>query len=223
MGLSDLMALRRLTTFLYSGNEIEYIPPIIQRFIDRVNEQNFDTGGIYNDAQNVHDSTVQKSIQQSIFNVIKTPVKDFNVASITTDPILDPTTKRIIMDYCEDTSIHTIVQITFQDLFAAVWTRIQTHAAGDEIKRIMNTELQDSQCKCFTGRLSRLVNCLVGFCDDVQIQISDRSQINNIVILVKDRLGDGYTVERHRAEVEKEMTERGFGRETIAEIVGYIE
>ena len=83
----------------------------------------------------------------------------------------------------------------------------------------MNLELQDSECKCFTGRLSRLVNCLTWFCDDVLVQISDKSQISNIVILVKDSLG----VDVHRGQVRKELEEHGFDDETIEEFVEYIE
>ena len=32
-----------------------------------------------------------------------------------------------------------------------------------EIYQVLNTEIKDSECKCFTGRISRLVNCLNGF------------------------------------------------------------
>ena len=45
----------------------------------------------------------------------------------------------------------------------------------------MNQEMIDSICKCFTGRISRLINCLNGFSDKVIIQISKNEEINNII------------------------------------------
>ena len=59
-----------------------------------------------------------------------------------------------------------------------------------EIQKRMNEEMLDSECKCFTGRISRLVNCLSGYSDKVVIQISENEEINNIisVIINKRRL-----------------------------------
>ena len=33
--------------------------------------------------------------------------------------------------------------------------------------------MNDAECKCFTGRISRLVNCLFGYTNKVSIEISD--------------------------------------------------
>ena len=43
--------------------------PIIQRFIDRIN--NIKNHNLYNDGQNVHASSVQQSIGESIINLLK--------------------------------------------------------------------------------------------------------------------------------------------------------
>ena len=40
-------------------------------------------------------------------------------------------------------------------------------------------------CKCFTGRLSRLINVLNGFYDDIIINIGTNEQIGNIIILIR--------------------------------------
>jgi Leucine-rich repeat (LRR) protein len=51
-----------LRTIYYNNNPIEYIPPNIQRIINRqLMGQN-----IYNDAQNVHNHNIQTSIYKSI-------------------------------------------------------------------------------------------------------------------------------------------------------------
>ena len=43
--------------------------PIIQRFINR--HQNINNHNLYNDGQNVHASSVQQSIKESIINLLK--------------------------------------------------------------------------------------------------------------------------------------------------------
>ena len=54
----------------YDNNEIEYIPPHLTRFLNRV--RNIGSGGvsIYNDGQNVHNHQIQESIRNSIYNVL---------------------------------------------------------------------------------------------------------------------------------------------------------
>jgi len=225
----ELLVLRRLTVFYYQDNQIEYIPPIVQRFIDRINRRNFSTNTIYNDTQNVHDSTIQKSIQISIFKLLKKHLNGLTIDSVLNqvmdDLILTENAKCLIGEYCTDPAVHSILQITFTDLFIAVWSAIRNSEHSQEIKRILNTELQDAECQCFTGRMSRLINCLNGFDPDVQIQIADKSQISNIVILVKERLESKgkYSVEEHRSQTQQELTERGYDSKTIKEFIEYIE
>ena len=75
--------------------------------------------------------------------------------------------------------------------------------------------MKDAECKCFTGRISRLVNSLNGFDKEVIINISDSEQISQIVILIKEQLGTKYTIEKHKELVKKELLERGFGSDKI--------
>jgi len=83
--------------------------------------------------------------------------------------------------------------------------------------------MSDSLCKCFTGRISRLVNCLTGFDPDVVVQISSAEQISNIVLLTQKQLGDRYTVENHRQLVRQELTERGYPLDIITVWIENIE
>jgi len=221
----QITRLRHLNEFCYDNNPIEEIHPLAQRFIDRINRRNFDTNNIYNDGQNIHDSTIQKCIRESIFRVMESMSADDVTDAVLHDEILTPQSKSLIFEYCEDREPHSILGITFKDLFNAVWMTIVRHPDGAEIKRVLNGELQDAECKCFTGRLSRLVNCLNGFDDRVSIQISDKSQIGNIVIMVKASLErDGhYTVERHREIVRKELQSRNYEEGIIKEFIEYIE
>ena len=92
-----------------------------------------------------------------------------------------------------------------------------------EIKKVLDIELNDSINKCTVGIISRLVNCLNGFSKEVNINISDTSQIGNIIILVKQKLCDDYTVEKHKEIATKELLERGYDEQTISTWIDNIE
>ena len=95
--------------------------------------------------------------------------------------ILTETTKRLLIEYMEDKTVHSTLLITFEELLLHTISRIEINEEKDQILNIMNSEIQDSECKCYVGRISRLVNCLSGFDPLVNIQISDTEQIGNII------------------------------------------
>ena len=41
-----------------------------------------------------------------------------------------------------------VVILTFSEILIVVWNRIETLSARDEIKKTLNTEIQDAECKC---------------------------------------------------------------------------
>ena len=125
------------------------------------------------------------------------------------------------IEYCNDKSIHIVLNVTFEELLLYVWNRIDNYKT-DEIKKVLNEELLDAMCKCFTGRLTRIVNSLNGFYDDVIIQISNNEQISNIIILIKSKLGKDYTEEKHKELVCIELNERNYAKNIIDEWVSYI-
>ena len=139
------------------------------------------------------------------------------------DTILTPTTKAILVEYCSDTTEHSVLLITFKDLLVQVWQRLYSHEDSNEIKRILNQEMSDSLCKCFTGRLSRLINVLNGFYDDIIVKIGSNEQIGNIITIVRDKLGADYSVEKHRELVIAELKEREYSDEVIELIDSYNE
>ena len=112
------------------------------------------------------------------------------------------------------------IGIKFSELLVHVWERIKENKYKDEILEILNGEMSDSICKCFTGRISRLVNCLNGFDDDVQINISKNEQISNIVVVTKAKVNP-YDIEDHIRIFSKEMKERGYSEGDIEEWKAY--
>jgi len=218
-GIENLTNLREL---YYDNNPIEHIPPNLLRFLNRLNNgQN-----IYADNQNVHNHSIQESIKESIQNILKFKPTFENLNNlILNDNILTQNTKEILMEYSEDTSVHTVLNITFGELLLYVFNRIQINEHKDEIKRILNVEMHDSVCKCFTGRISRLINCLNGFDKLVNIKIAGSEQISQIISVIQSKLikEGNYSVELHREQVKNSLKELDYDNDIINEWINYIE
>jgi Leucine-rich repeat (LRR) protein len=226
----SIINLRRLNEIYYFDNEFDIFPPQIQRFIYTIKNKRFLTTNlqVYNDGQNVHNQTIQLSLKCSLeklttqkFQINKETIQ----AEIVNDDTLNREAKQLVKSYCNNTEIHSLLLLSFQDVLEYVWETIKRFDKDKqkEIKNIMNQEMSDSVGMCFTGRVSRLINCLNGFSDLVTIEISDNEQINNIILLTKQRLGDEYTPDKHKKLVENELRERGYSAELITEWLGFIE
>ena len=98
---------------------------------------------------------------------------------IINNKILTEQTKNILFEYHNDETIHSVLNITFCELLLNVYSLSLLNPNSDEIFTVMNIEMNDALCKCFTGRISRLVNCLNGFDDNIKINISDNEQTYN--------------------------------------------
>ena len=226
---TNLHEYRNLTRVDYSRNEIEYIPPHITRFFNRLRGHiGNNAAKLYGDRQNVHNHQIQESIRNSIYAVMKTKpsiTTDEMCSELVSSVILTEKTKRLLMEYCEDDNVHSVIGITFKELLLTIWSIIRDHKDRDEILAIMNTEMDDADCKCFTGQLSRLINCLNGYDSRVSITMADNDQISNIIIIEKEKLEteDIYTTESHRDNVRIAMEERGYALEVIEEWSSYIE
>jgi hypothetical protein len=219
VGIENLTNLMELYHF---NNPIDHIPPNLLRRLNRIkNGQN-----IYADNQNVHNHRIQESIRESIQNILKIKPAIENLNNlILDDNILTKKTKEILMEYSEDTSIHTVLNITFEELLLYVFNRICLNEHKDEIKRILNVEMHESVCKCFTGRISRLINCLNGFDELVNIKIAGSEQISQIISLIQNKLikEGNYSVELHKAQVKSSLKELDYDNDIINEWINYIE
>jgi hypothetical protein len=117
-----------------------------------------------------------------------------------------------------------MLNITFKELFIALVIEMDKLSPDlqIEIQKRLNEEMQESECKCFTGRISRLVNCLSGYSDKVCIQITENEEINNIISVIMSKRGMK-TIEILKDEVNLALTERGYADEKIAEWLEYVE
>ena len=191
----------------------------------------------------MHDSSIQESVRNSMSRLLNQPLlPTYSVDTLTNNIVLDtvltPKSKDQLLSYISTITTSTSSQeelvelsLTYGELLWVVWQTIHRLGEFDEstqqhIKQILNQELEDSECKCFTGRMTRLVNVLNGFSPLVEVNILDCIQIGNIIAIIKQRLEesqDEYTVEKHKKEFRKEMLDRGESAELINEWLEYIE
>jgi hypothetical protein len=214
-----------LTEFDYWGNEIDYIPPNVQRWLDRFQEQQ--NAHIHQDSQNVHNRQIQQCIKDSLNKIINAGPPKYQCLDqvrnvIVNDSILSAQCKTQLIEYALDTSEHTGLGITFCEALQYVFTRIDVNEeSGDEIKKILNQEMTDALCMCFTGRISRLLNCLTAIDPLVHVHIVN---LNDMFINVGKQLikEDKYTTEAHQSQFEKEL-EEDYGYELTEEFRGILE
>ncbi len=207
---------KNIKYFYYVNNQIEYIPLPVQRWLDRINNIN---NNIYNNKQNIHNHTIQASFRNSLTNLLKDkPIINLETVKneIINSDILTEQTKREIFNYCDDTTEHSTYLITYSDLLIYVWSRIRNK---HEILKVLNQEITDGLCMCFTGRMTRLLNVLVGFYDDIELQISDSEQITNIIMSLKTKIFDEKQL---KDTVKKELLERQYNEAIINEWLEYI-
>jgi Leucine-rich repeat (LRR) protein len=219
----EIGQLINLTNLRLDNNPIENIPLNVARLLNR---QRTTSPGVYADTQSVHNSNIQATLKKSIMRLLKEPTPEKDVIPlILSDITLSPFTKESLIEYAREESVHMELNLSFSDLLILVWNRIMVSPHSEEIKAVLNTEMRDAECKCFTGRISRLVNCLNGFDPFVVVQISDNEQIGTVISLIKTQLEEknDYTVERHKEETSKRLLELGVEEGEIEVWLSYIE
>jgi hypothetical protein len=170
---------RLLRRFIFRHNPIKQIDVRIQRFIDNI--YNRETHGFFSDSENVHSLSIQSSVKDSIDNLMRDPFtmdKEDIIKQLIEE---SPGCLQSLLCYLDDKDIHSTLYLTFFEVFVKVWGRIiSSDFKADLIKRL-EEEMMDSECKCFTGRMSRLVNVLVGFFSDINITVSNNERIGAII------------------------------------------
>jgi hypothetical protein len=85
--------------------------------------------------------------------------------------------KEIMIWNKEESVIHTIHKISFSQLFEKIVRIIVNHEQRINLTERLKIELTDSIGYCFTGRVNRMVNSLVGCVDGIKVSFSYKEQI----------------------------------------------
>ena len=158
-----------------------------------------------------------RTIRNSILNILNNEqqfeINDNAVREINENPNISDLAKLVINNNNNNHQIHTIIQLRFSDILPYVWARIVNHPNMSDLIAIFSTQMEEQDQQCFTGALSRLISCLSGFYDDVNIQISEKEQINNIIIALRRK----YDENEIKSRFIEEMRMRGYTDEVINE------
>lgn len=225
-----IMEWHQLLNIYFEGNPIEMSPQIL-RFITRVINGNVRKLNVYNDQQNVHNSNIQQCVRDSINNITtRLDLPKFDSKSLVNRIIhhnyINQYDKQQLLEFINDKTEHSLLLLTFEEVLWYVFCTIDKDfepKIQKEIYKIMHQELKDAECKCFTGRMNRIVNCLNGFSSLVKIEITDSEQIANIIYVVKKKISIDYSVEKHRTLVYNELKERGYSDKIINEWIEHIQ
>jgi hypothetical protein len=174
-----------LVTFQYTGNPIEYIPPQLQRWLNRLDWGEGGDEGAYVDQQSVHNAEVQKTFRDSVALLLGTPSALDLPGTLRSIRGARLTTYREIAAFSADQEVYCALGVTFGQLLIAVWDRIRNFdvATRKVLYARMDEEITEAVGMCFTGRITRLVNVLVGFVDGISIGISETDQLNNLALV----------------------------------------
>ncbi len=165
--------------------------------------------------QNVHNSDIQDSFSKSVKNIMDNPAPKIEkyLDKIWYYYILDGfnvLSNIIFIEHvksnCKSDTIVSRNGVTYGEIFERIWAISEVHEHKKEIRNILREEITSGMFVCFTGRVTRLVNSLTGFIEDVQIGISENEQINNTVIMIMRKHENNPDIDL-RAEVKKALDE----------------
>lgn len=221
--LEPLIYLRRLLRVIYYNNPLQPFTPQIRRYLDQIYIGSCDINktSIYKDNQNVHDSFIQKSVCESVQNILRDPKPNFHVSELS-QTNLKQNIVDLLIKYCQEETVHTIYLITYQELFSYVWQRIIKSQYKSELLKILEEQIMESENKCFTGRFNRTLSVLIGFYDDIKIEISDKSRIYAIILETKDKINP-YNVSLHQELATQKLLDAGYTKEEIESWINAID
>jgi Leucine-rich repeat (LRR) protein len=202
----QIVHLRNLTKFSYFGNPIEIgdSHPSVTRFLNSLRNRDTRSGcTIYDNGQNVHDLTVQNSIRESLNRLVE------YTQLITKSKLSDEE-----ISFLNSEEVHSFFGFTQREVLVFIENAIvnSPHGYKDETKEqlysLLKEALHEGKSVCSTGRIGRMVNVLSGFDPNVQIKISDNSQIGAIISTFRSR-GE------RKEKVEEELLSRGIEKKEI--------
>jgi len=168
-----------------------------------------------------------ENIMKIVSNITVTDI--VVISQIMSDKVLSSECKLMISKEFHKGELLMAVNMTFKQLFFMVWKYIHmdnlfTLDVQSEIKKILSMDMVGSKDLCFVGKVTRLIGCLNGFSDLVQITISEAEEIGMIISKIEKNLitKNDYTPEKHYNIALEELRHMNFKEATIQEWVQYI-
>lgn len=140
-----------------------------------INMFNKNFNNMYVESLSVHGHSIQDCTKESIFYILDFQPADKNIMinEIINDNILTNATKELLFEFCKKNLVHSILNITFEDLLQHVWPLILSHWNSFNIKHTLNERMKDPMCLCLTCGINNLVSCLCGFYDNIKVELEN--------------------------------------------------
>ena len=136
---------------------------------------------VYENSQNVHNDTIDSSVEKILIDIQYTPIKiNFNdiIEYLETKECynrLEIPLNRIKYDQ----TLHTKLNLTLQKISIIIWNFILLEDSKDELIQRFIEELIDMTDTCSSGHISRLVSVLSGYTKhNIQISLEDQMIAN---------------------------------------------
>lgn len=171
--LKPVVHLQKLNTLASWNNPLDSPTIQEQRLLHKLKRLN-SNGSVYLDKHNVLNGSIQNSVHRAVKNLLKDPAP----SHVNADQLdVSDKVKELLKEYCKDETFHSYLLITYSELLDYVVPRLTTR----EMLNVFEQEILDAEDTCFEGRISRTINALAGFYDDIEIRISDVDRLSSIV------------------------------------------
>ncbi len=151
----------------------------------------------YEDPQNVHKSSVQASVIDSITRLMEDVDENNNKKKNTFDPNFVETlvkkmrlSRKVAATFridCASAIVHSGLDVTFGNLCERLLSFVSSQPAADEIFNIMGKEYARNSRVCFTGKVTHLLACLNGFVDGFAVGINTKDELANQLITIRNK------------------------------------
>jgi len=141
---------------------------------------------IYTNAQNVHDTTINKKIintLQQLIETVKTTRHSGEILEIIRNEYAHIDSEKLhkIMSSLERIMIDTAKyeMLNMSDILVLVWEYICNSEYKQELEKRLLQELEEMDETCSTGHLSRILNVLSGYFVESSVEISFKEQLRS--------------------------------------------
>jgi hypothetical protein len=148
-----------------------------QKIIKELGEQFGKVKILYDNAQNVHVTNIEKSASEILLFLKtieseKTLEQTFNeINALSKSTNIGLSMERILLDK----NLYNNMKLA--DILVKLWSFINNHKYKDEMIKRLLEELEEMSGTCSTGFFTRLVNTISGFEENLNIKISFEDQI----------------------------------------------
>lgn len=167
----------------------------------------------------------RKVIYDSVQNLLNDPKTEFNLDQlIQFQSELSQDTISLILDYCQDETIHAVHLITYQELFTCVWNRIMksNKCQKSKLMKKLDKQIIDASNKNFSYRFYMTLSILEEHFDDIKLESPPETLICCIILSIKDNIQPyDPTIIKQISKIE--LLESGFDEKEIEPWINEIE